>query len=95
MNKSLKKYIISVVISIIIAIFPWILAWIDIIPFLRALEYAWFWSFGSLIFFVYYVIKNFKECKKRIIVIFLNPALYYFFVITWIIMSFILYGLKH
>ncbi|MBR6536292.1 MAG: hypothetical protein IKT67_03755 [Lachnospiraceae bacterium] len=89
MKEYLKVYGVTVLVSAVIVLVPWVLDWLGIATGIDVLEWQGI-LFGvfALIFSVIYVLRKVKTWKPRVLLILLNPAIYYIIVLMYIGITF-------
>lgn len=89
MKKYLKIYISSLLISMVVIFLPWTLGKIGVISLINVLSlYAPISAVIAVILSPIYVIKKTSSFKPRIVMFFLNPALYYLIILSLILLAF-------
>ena len=78
MKQYIKTYFITFLISAFCIVFPWALALFGILTEMAVLEfYAIAFAVIALAITIIYVIRKVKALKPRLLIILLNPAIYY------------------
>lgn len=89
MKEYLKVYGVTVIVSAVIVLVPWAFEWLGITTGIDVLEWQGI-LFGifALVFSVIYVLKNVKTWKLRLLLLLLNPSIYYIGVLIYIGLTF-------
>ena len=78
MKRYLKIYGVTILVSAVIVLVPWVLDWLGVTTGIDVLEWQGI-LFGilALIFSVVYVLRKVKTWKPRLLILLLNPTIYY------------------
>ena len=91
MKEYLKVYGVTVLGTVLLLLIPWGLEWLGITTGIDVLEWQGI-LFGifALVFSVIYVFQKVKTWKPRLLILLLNPAIYYIIVLIYIGLTFTL-----
>ena len=91
MKEYLKVYGVTVLVSAVIVLVPWVFDWLGITTGIDVLEWQGIlFCVFALIFSVIYVLRKVKTWKPRVLLILLNPTIYYIAVLIYIGLTFTL-----
>ncbi len=91
MKEYLKVYGVTVLGTVLLLLVPWGLEWLGITTGIDVLEWQGI-LFGifALVFSVIYVLRKVNAWKPRVVILLLNPAIYYIVVLIYIGLTFTL-----